>query len=353
MKKLFIPDFILIQETIDKFGYDPNELYGVKSYDLYMVCKCDICSNIYESKYSSCLIRYKKMKKCRYCSNKENSIIGSDKRSNKLKENYSNGYIHPMLGKKHKDESKEKMSEHRIGKSYDEIYGIEKSKIIKEKISKSTSGDKNPFYGKKHTKESIERMSIIQKNIVRRGKDCNFFGKNYNKLMTNEQFIQKCMLKHGNLYDYSSTKYKSYNDFVDIICKKHGVFKQKPSIHLSGCGCQKCNNSIGEILIEDFLIKNNIKYTKQYSFDNCFYKRKLLFDFYLNDLNICIEYDGEFHYKDFGFNDLNGQKMKDSIKDIFCIKNNIKLLRIPYTDREIIDKIIQDYFDTINFHIGE
>lgn len=340
MKKIFIPDFILIQETIDKFGYDPNELYGVKSYDLYMVCKCDICSNMYESKYSSCLTRYKKGKKCKYCSNKENSIIGSDKRSRKLKENYSNGYIHPMLGKKHKDESKEKMSEHRIGKSFDEIYGIEKSKIIKDKISKSTSGDKNPFYGKKHTKESIERMSIIQKKIVRRGKDCNFFGKNYNKLMTNEQFIQKCILKHGNLYDYSLAKYKSYNDFIDIICEKHGVFKQKPSIHLSGCGCQKCNNSIGEIIIEDFLIKNNIKYTKQYSFDNCFYKRKLLFDFYLNDLNICIEYDGEFHYKDFGFNNLNEQIIKDNIKNIFCEKYNIKLLRIPYTEKDNIHKIL-------------
>ena len=29
-KKLFIPDFILIDETIEKFGYNPNELYGTK-----------------------------------------------------------------------------------------------------------------------------------------------------------------------------------------------------------------------------------------------------------------------------------------------------------------------------------
>ena len=345
MKKLFIPDFILIQETIDKFGYDPNELYGVKSYDLYMVCKCNICSNIYESKYSSCLIRYKKGKKCKYCSNKENSIIGSDKRSIKLKKNYLNGYIHPMLGKKHKDDTKKKMSENRIGKSYDEIYGIEKSKIIKDKISKSTSGDKNPFYGKKHTKESIERMSNIQKNIVRRGEDCNFFGKNYNKLMTNEQFIQKCILKHGDLYDYSLTKYKSYNDFVDIICKKHGIFKQKPSIHLSGCGCQKCNNSIGETLIENYLIEKEIKYEKQYTFDDCFYKKKLLFDFYLLDYNICIEYDGEFHYKDLGFNDLESQKIKDNIKNEYCSKKNIHLLRIPYFNREMIKDIINNFLN--------
>jgi len=29
---------------------------------------------------------------------------------------------------------------------------------------------------------------------------------------------------------------------VDIICKKHGVFKQKPNIHLTPCGCPSCRN---------------------------------------------------------------------------------------------------------------
>lgn len=343
MKKLFIPPFILLKETIEKFGYDPNELFGVKSYDLLMVCKCDLCENIYDSKYSSCLSRYKRNKRCKFCSNKENSIKSSSKRSDLMKEKYLNGYKHNMLNKKHSDESRKKMSDYRLGKSFEDLYGVERSEEIKEKISYSTKGDKNPFFGKKHNEKTIEIMSKIQKNNCRRGKECNFFGKNYNILMTNEKFIEKCILKHGDLYDYSITKYNTYNDYVDIICRKHGSFMQKASIHLSGCGCQKCNSSIGEILIENFLIKENIKYEKQKTFDKCFYKRKLLFDFYLSELNICIEYDGEFHYIDLGFNNLEEQKIKDDIKSDFCENYSIKLLRIPYFDRDKIDTILENF----------
>ena len=57
-KKLLIPSFVLIKETIEKFGYNPNELFGVASYKLVMVCKCDVCNNIYDSQYASCLSRY-------------------------------------------------------------------------------------------------------------------------------------------------------------------------------------------------------------------------------------------------------------------------------------------------------
>jgi very-short-patch-repair endonuclease len=35
----------------------------------------------------------------------------------------------------------------------------------------------------------------------------------------------------------------------------------------------------------------------QKKFDKCVLKKQLLFDFYLNDLNMCIEYDGLQHYQ--------------------------------------------------------
>lgn len=52
------------------------------------------------------------------------------------------------------------------------------------------------------------------------------------------------------------------------------------------------------------------------------------------------EYDGEFHYKDFGFNDLESQINNDIIKSNFCEKNNIRLIRIPYTEKNNINKIL-------------
>lgn len=63
-------------------------------------------------------------------------------------------------------------------------------------------------------------------------------------------------------------------------------------------------------------------------------------DFYLNEYNICIEYDGRQHYEAvdfFGGNDaLLISKKRDNIKNKYCKSNNIKLFRIKYSDN--IDK---------------
>lgn len=45
---------------------------------------------------------------------------------------------------------------------------------------------------------------------------------------------------HGTKYNYSLVKYTRAIDKVDIICKKHGIFKQSPNSHLGGQGCPTC-----------------------------------------------------------------------------------------------------------------
>jgi hypothetical protein len=180
IKKLFIPDFILINETIEKFGYNPDELYGTKSHKLIMVCTCFICNNIYEAQYSSCLRRFRDNKKCKFCSNKENSINGSETRSIIMKKKIEDGtYIPPMLGKKHSEEVVRKHIERFKGKTFEELYGDEKAEKLKQELSIRNSGENNPFYGMTHSELSLKKMSIIQKKIARKGKDSNFYGKKY------------------------------------------------------------------------------------------------------------------------------------------------------------------------------
>lgn len=53
-------------------------------------------------------------------------------------------------------------------------------------------------------------------------------------------FLKKAKEIHGDKYDYSLTIYVKTDLDVQIICKKHGVFTQKPEKHLSGRGCPKC-----------------------------------------------------------------------------------------------------------------
>ena len=71
--------------------------------------------------------------------------------------------------------------------------------------------------------------------------------------LTNEQFIEKCHLRHGDKWNYSLTNYTGTKNKVVIICKEHGEFIQTASDHLSGCGCPSCDSTkrmTTEIFIE-------------------------------------------------------------------------------------------------------
>ena len=60
------------------------------------------------------------------------------------------------------------------------------------------------------------------------------------KQTASEKFIKESIEKHGDYYDYSKVDYQGAHTKVIIICPKHGQFKQSPSNHLQGYGCQKC-----------------------------------------------------------------------------------------------------------------
>lgn len=115
------------------------------------------------------------------------------------------------------------------------------------------------------------------------------------------------------------------------------------------CGCES-SSSLGEVKIMQVLDKLNIKYKKEYSFEDCkndLTDRKLRFDFYLPDYNICIEFDGKQHFDKnslfFQQNKLDSfenRKHRDDIKNKYCKNNNIRLIRIPYYD---YNKLNEEY----------
>lgn len=161
----------------------------------------------------------------------------------------------------------------------------------------------------------------------------------------NDIFIKKSKEVHGDLFIYDKVSYVNNSTKVEIICKKHGSFFQTPSSHFSGQGCPVCNSSKGEIRIRDFLKKNNIDFEEQKKFVNCKYKRILPLDFYLPFYNLIIEFHGLQHYecrnnyfhKTCSF---ETQQIKDEIKRCFAKDNNIKLLEIPYWNKNHIESIL-------------
>lgn len=159
---------------------------------------------------------------------------------------------------------------------------------------------------------------------------------------TEKEFIEKASLVHSNKYDYSNVKYINTREQILINCPIHGEFEQIARNHLNGCGCPICKQSKGERKITSFLIENNILFIPQHRFNDCRNTLPLPFDFYLPELNTCIEFQGRQHYesvKSFGGEiELKRTQMSDNVKMEYCQNNNIPLITIKYNDK-IIEKL--------------
>ena len=157
---------------------------------------------------------------------------------------------------------------------------------------------------------------------------------------TKEEFVRKASKIHNNKYDYSKVDYKTSRIKVEIICPIHGSFFQPPNPHLyKKEGCPICKESKGERLVSSILTDYNINYVPQKSFPDLKQKSLLYYDFYLPELNMCIEYDGEQHFRPvLGWGDIETfekLKLRDKLKTEYCILNNIPLLRLTYKDSDI------------------
>lgn len=120
-----------------------------------------------------------------------------------------------------------------------------------------------------------------------------------------------------------------------------------------GKRCPHCSISKGAKKVEEELISLGFKkkrdFVREKAFDDCFYKKRLRFDFYLPKYNLLIEYQGEQHYfpvKFGGKSDLESKKrfqenlIRDNLKIEYSKTKNIKLLIIPYWEKKNIRKIL-------------
>lgn len=142
----------------------------------------------------------------------------------------------------------------------------------------------------------------------------------------------------------SEDEYVDASHPIEVMCDKGHIYTTNLHGFRNGYRCTKCNISKGEMLIESLLKKNNIIFETQHTFDDCKFKRVLLFDFYLPKQNTLIEYDGRQHFEIVkAFGGLEGfidTKIRDTIKNEYCKNNNIKLIRIPYWEFDNIENIL-------------
>jgi hypothetical protein len=167
---------------------------------------------------------------------------------------------------------------------------------------------------------------------------------------TSDEFIKKARLVHGDKCNYNKVDYINRWKSVVIICPLHGDFEQTPNCHLAGSGCPRCKQTKGEAIIQDYLDQKGIEYLKEYKLPNTslFCDRKyLLADFYLPKMNSIIEYNGQQHYYPIsifgGEESFLLQQERDMALRQYCKEKRIKLIEIPYNERDNISNLLNKH----------
>ena len=132
-------------------------------------------------------------------------------------------------------------------------------------------------------------------------------------------------------------------DCGNILSVRTGHLRGQNHARTISCGC--ASQSSGELKIIQLLTEYNIDFKTQYRISD--FNISSPFDFALfqnGKLLGLIEYDGEQHFisVDFfgGKEKFKLQQQRDKNKNEWCKKNNIRLIRIPYTD---YDNLTIDY----------
>ena len=135
------------------------------------------------------------------------------------------------------------------------------------------------------------------------------------------------------------------------ICQQHYFvtslyqFLRNPDM-----ACKECSRSksMGERKIAQYLKEHNIDFIDEHRFIDCRDANPLPFDFYIPNYNVCIEYQGEQHYRPINF--FGGKeafikrKSHDQMKYEYCKNNNIQLIAIHYSDFDNLYNILNNYF---------
>jgi len=141
-----------------------------------------------------------------------------------------------------------------------------------------------------------------------------------------------------------ATMYKVFNEKKLNIETLHNLCNIEYVYGEDFCFTSKSAEKIFEMLDEYFGIKG----TREAVFAelvNPETSRLLRIDWYSEELNVAVEYNGKQHYKEQKFfnNPLEIIREKDRLKKEFCYKKGIKLVVIKYnenlSDQEIINKI--------------
>lgn len=171
-------------------------------------------------------------------------------------------------------------------------------------------------------------------------------------LKTHEEFVEQVSEIHPFIAVVG--RYNGAKTRVQVKCKIcETEWNPVAGSLVQGYGCPHCNFSKGEKTIDEWLHKQKIIHNHQHSFEDLRgYNDKipLRFDFYLQDYNLLIEYQGQFHDGTAGLQteeDYLRQQSNDQKKRTYVKCHNYNLLEIWYWDFDNIISILESYINNL------
>lgn len=108
--------------------------------------------------------------------------------------------------------------------------------------------------------------------------------------------------------------------------------------------------SKGELRVAKFLEKHNIQFNREQIFEGCLSKKNhsLRFDFYLQEYDLCIEVQGEHHYKPINkyrkaYYAHKRTVAHDQIKREYMANYSTTILEIPYWEMDNIEQLLEHH----------
>jgi very-short-patch-repair endonuclease len=219
-----------------------------------------------------------------------------------------------------------------------------------------------------HTKTEFECLIQDCKNIwlanpsdIFSGSGCPkcYLKSKFGIKLTNELIDEKLKYRDIKRIDDSLGARKNIK-FQCLVDGCNNIWYATPDNVIRITGCPVCKGRKNEKIIYNFLKKENIIFNRQFPIKFPTNKRSKRVDFFVQELNLIIEYNGAQHYTPICFGNYDFEQAENNFilqqtRDIaireHCIKNNINLLEIDgrvYSGNKLVNFLKQYFKESID-----
>lgn len=225
---------------------------------------------------------------------------------------------------------------------------------MKKKTTEETINDFIKIHGDRYDYSLVEyigsqkRVEIICKEhgIFKQKPNNHLNGQNCfdcegSKKKTNQDIINEFNKIYNNKFDYSLVDYKSNKKHIKIICKEHGMFEQAPTQHLRGKGCSECNSTKFKF---EFFKRSNILFDNFYDYSLVNYKNNRTKVTIICPIHREFDKRPDAHLKGEGCQKCTQSKGENEIRNILEFKNIKYISQKMFDDCKNIKKLPFDFY---------